>query len=236
MKLSAPIYHLKRHAKLMARDENIPLHSALDRIATREGFKSWSMLSSQHTDLISAQQIYKSLKAGEMVLVGARPGHGKTLLSLEILIEAMKKGNRGLFFSLDYTSKDVAKRFTMLNANEHHFDGLFVFDSCEEICADYIIAQAHNEPQGTYIVIDYLQLLDQKRSKPELMVQVTALREFARQKAMTILCITQIDRTFDPEVKTCPDIDDVRLPNPVDLSLFSKACFLNNGIVKLHSL
>lgn len=120
MKLSAPIYHLKRHAKLMARDENIPLHSALDRIATREGFKSWSMLSSQHTDLISAQQIYKSLKAGEMVLVGARPGHGKTLLSLEILIEAMKKGNRGLFFSLDYTSKDVAKRFTMLNANEHH--------------------------------------------------------------------------------------------------------------------
>ena len=33
MKLSAPIYHLKRTAKILSREENIPLHEALDRIA-----------------------------------------------------------------------------------------------------------------------------------------------------------------------------------------------------------
>jgi hypothetical protein len=34
MKLSAPIFQLKRRAKSLARDANIPLSAALDRLAS----------------------------------------------------------------------------------------------------------------------------------------------------------------------------------------------------------
>ena len=47
MKLSAPIYHLKRKAKRLFREEGIPLHDALDRIAAAEGFSTWSMLAAK---------------------------------------------------------------------------------------------------------------------------------------------------------------------------------------------
>ena len=36
MRLSAPIYQLKRRAKMLARERNIPLHQAQDRIAGRK--------------------------------------------------------------------------------------------------------------------------------------------------------------------------------------------------------
>ncbi|RMB04577.1 hypothetical protein [Eilatimonas milleporae] len=39
MKLSAPVFRLKRRARTLAREEKIPLHQALDRLARREGFR-----------------------------------------------------------------------------------------------------------------------------------------------------------------------------------------------------
>ena len=85
------------------------------------------------------------------------------------------------------------------------------------------------------MVVDYLQLLDQKRENPELMVQVRALRSFARDRGLIFVFISQIDRAYDPLKKPCPGLEDVRLPNPLDLSLFTKTCFLNNGEVQFRA-
>lgn len=43
MKLSTPIYRLKRQAKILSRAKGIPHHEALDRIAAKEGFARWSL-------------------------------------------------------------------------------------------------------------------------------------------------------------------------------------------------
>ena len=82
MKLSAPVHRLKRQARLMSRQEAIPLHAALDRVAAREGFVSWSLLSARLSAASPAARLFAELAPGDLVLVGARPGHGKTVLSL----------------------------------------------------------------------------------------------------------------------------------------------------------
>lgn len=43
--------------------------------------------------------------------------------------------------------------------------------------------------------------------------------------------MSQIDRRFELTDKRVPDLSDVRLPNPIDLSLFDKTCFLHEGDV-----
>src|SRR5688572_21092518 len=106
MKLSAPIYHLKQRAKTLSRDEKIPLHEALDRIAVDEGFSHWSLLAAKLSATSPAGKLYSQLQPGDLVLIGARPGHGKTLMSLELAVEAMKSGNQSVFFSMEYTDKD----------------------------------------------------------------------------------------------------------------------------------
>ena len=217
MKLSAPLYHLKRKAKLLSRAENIPLHEALDRVARQEGFSGWSLLAAKVMATAPTEKLFARLAPGDLVLVGARPGQGKTLMSLELAVQAMKFGSRGVFLGRE------------------DFAGLFEFDSSDEMSSDYIVKRLAGAPRGTLVVVDYLQLLDQKRENPELMVQVRTLQSFARDRGLIFVFISQIDRSYDPLKKPCPDLEDVRLPNPLDLSLFTKTCFLNNGEVQFRA-
>jgi replicative DNA helicase len=238
MKLSAPIYQLKRKAKLLSRKKNIPLHEALNRIAAQEGYGGWSLLVAKSLLVIKASaaapasKLFARLAPGDLVLVGARPGHGKTLMSLGLAVEAMKSGNRGVFFTLEYTEKEMLDRLRAIGVERARFDDLFEFDNSDDISADYIVEKLAAVPRGTLVVVDYLQLLDQKRENPELMAQVRTLQSFARDRGLIFVFISQIDRSYDPSAKTCPDLEDVRLPNPLDLALFTKTCFLNNGEVQ----
>jgi replicative DNA helicase len=235
MKLSAPLYQLKRKAKLLSRAENIPLHEALDRVARQEGFGSWSLLAAKVTATPPAEKLFARLAPGDLVLVGARPGQGKTLMSLELAVQAMKSGSRGVFFTLEYTEKDMLERFRAIGVAREDFVSLFEFDSSDEISADYIVKRLATAPRGTLVVVDYLQLLDQKRENPELMVQVRALQSFARDRGLIFVFVSQVDRSYDSSKKPCPGLEDVRLPNPLDLSLFSKTCFLSNGEVRFRA-
>ncbi|MFK4486054.1 DNA helicase [Bradyrhizobium sp. USDA 336] len=235
MKLSAPIYHLKRKARRLSREAGIPLHDALDRIAATEGFSAWSMLAAKAAALTPASKLFPQFRPGDLVLVGARPGLGKTLMSLELAVEAMKSGHRAAFFSLEYTEKDVLDRLRAIGVEPAQFVKLFEVDCSDAISADYIVKQMEAAPRGTFVVIDYLQLLDQRRENPDLTVQVRALRSFARDTGLIVVFISQIDRSYDSAGKPCPDLSDVRLPNPLDLKLFDKTCFINNAEVQFRA-
>jgi hypothetical protein len=147
----------------------------------------------------------------------------------------MKSGSRGVFFTLEYTEMDMLDRFRAIGVAPDDFADLFQFDSSDDISADYIVKRLAAAPRGTLVVVDYLQLLDQKRENPALMVQVQALQSFARDRGLIFVFISQIDRSYDPLMKPCPGLEDVRLPNPLDLGLFTKTCFLNNGEVRFRA-
>ncbi|TIW80364.1 MAG: DNA helicase [Mesorhizobium sp.] len=235
MRLSAPVFHLKRQARLLSRRENVPLHEALDRVAAKEGFGSWSLLAAKAPEAEPGDRLLERLTPGDMVLVAARPGQGKTLMSLELAVAAMKRGSRAVFFTLEYMHADILDRFRDIGADPADFDHLFEFDNSDAISAAYIIEALRSAPRGTLAVIDYLQLLDQKRDNPELLVQIRALRSFARERELVLVFISQIDRSYDPARRPFPDIGDIRLPNPLDLSLFDKACFLNKGEIQFQA-
>ncbi|MBR0739217.1 AAA family ATPase [Bradyrhizobium liaoningense] len=235
MRLSAPIYHLKRKAKRLSREVGIPLHDALDRVAATEGFPAWSILAAKAAAVTPASKLFPQFRPGDLVLVGARPGQGKTLMSLELAVEAMKCGQRAAFFSLEYTVRDVMDRLRAIGVDPARFGQLFEIDCSDAISADYVVKQMAASPRGTFVVIDYLQLLDQRRETPDLTVQVRALKSFARDKGLIIVFISQIDRSYNPTVKPCPDLDDIRLPNPLDLTLFDKTCFINNTEIQFRA-
>ena len=233
MRLSAPIFILKQQAKSLSRKSKIPLHKALDQIAHREGFSTWSLLCSKVAAQDPATTLLEQLHPGDLVLLAARPGQGKTLLALGLAIKSIRQGNQAAFFTLDFTLADVDDRLQHVGENRSHYADRFLVDDSDEICADYIIARLVSARAKTLVVIDYLQLLDQRRNTPTLMHQVKRLKAFARAQRVIILCLSQIDRSYDRSGRPCPDMNDVRLPNPLDLRLFNAACFLNQGKMRM---
>jgi hypothetical protein len=179
---SLPIHRLKRDARLLSRSAGIPLHAALDRIAAREGFAAWSLLANRVAALTPAARLHARLEPGNLVLVGARPRQGKTLMGLELAREATRSGRRSIFFTLEYTEADIRDRLAAIGAPEMITDGLFGFDCSDAIDAGYILRQLATAPPRTLVVIDYLQLLDQRRDSPPLADQVRTLRAFARDR------------------------------------------------------
>jgi len=232
MKLSAPIHVLKSKAKDLKKSKSITMAEALKEVAKSEGYSSWSLLQSKAKDMFpkTSEEILGYLNPGDLMLIGSRPGLGKTTFTLQLLLQAVKEKRRCYFFSLEVTHKDVASKVADLDENIGQNNPFLKFDFSDEISSQHIKEQTNDGlVEGSIIAVDYLQLLDQQRTKPELQVQVKELKEFAKKKGCIIIFISQLDRSFESKDKDRPGLEDVRLPNPVDLRLFNKTMFLHNG-------
>ena len=235
MRLSAPIFALKRKARLLSRSENIPLNQALNRISQMEGYLNWSLLAADSKNTNFARNIFHQLKPGNLLLLGARKGHGKTSLALQLLSEAVKHGENSLLFSLDFTKNEVSNVMNNLGISDLENNKQFSFDGSDDIYSGHIIERISSLPKNSTIVIDYLQLLDQKRKNPTLSDQISELENYASQLGTKFIFLSQIVRSFEQSDKSMPDLDDIRLPNPINLEAFHKTCFLNKGKINFCS-
>ncbi len=228
MKLTAPVYILMQRAKDLKRAQSITMVEALNQIAKSEGFLSWSLLQSKAKTIVprSREEILDYLNPGDLVLIGARPGLGKTTLTLQIMLQAAKADRLCLFFSFEYTDNDIRPKLTALAGPDTYEEHLRL-DFSDDISADYIIKETKDLiKEGSLIAMDYLQLLDQKRSNPALQQQIEVLKEYAKATRCILIFISQIDRKFTQHDRSRPTLEDVRLPNPLDLRLFNKAIFV----------
>ena len=99
-----------------------------------------------------------------------------------------------MFFTLEYTENDMLDRFRAIGVAPEDFAGLFEFDSSDDISADDIVKRLAAAPRGTLVVVDYLQLLDQKRENPELMID--SIAAIVRTRARADLRLYLPDRSL----------------------------------------
>lgn len=233
MKLSVPVYVLKKQAKALAKRDGVRLHVALDRVAVAEGFQAWSHLAASAPTSDPSAAVLDRLVPGDLVLVAARPGQGKTLFAAGLVAEALARGRHAAFFTLAVAAAEVERYLERTGRPLGAARERLLVDDGDGVTADHVAARLADAAPGTLVAIDYLQLLDQRRDQPPLDAQVAALARFAAAHGAVVVVLAQVRRDYRPDVKPFPDLGDVRLPNPVDLSAFTKACFLEGGRVHL---
>ncbi len=231
MKLSAPIYVLKNQAKKLKIAQEISMSQALDLIAQNEGYNSWSLLMAKSKELLPRRydQLMEYFNPGDLIMVGARPFEGKTTFVTGLFVQAIhNRKEESLFFSLSEVKGDIEKRMVKFDSEILNKKEGYEINYSDDISADYVIDYCKERvSNGSIIVIDYLQLLDQKREKAPLQQQVESLKVFARQKECIIIFIAQLDRGARGADRRIPCVSDINLPNPLDLNLINKMIFLH---------
>ena len=213
----------------MGSHPNVSHYKALNQIALQHGYKNWGLLIRHHAEISSSFLNVVDLKRGGLVMVAGRPGNGKTVLSLKLIYSMVKIGWRAVFLSLEYTIHDLVETFARNVIALKNANGSFVFDDNDAISSDYIIETYGSRFGNCVFVVDYLQLLDQDRSKPTLQDQIVALKRFAETNDVVIIFLSQIDRKFELSEKALPEQSDIRLPNPLDTGLFDQIYYAKDG-------
>ncbi len=224
LSLSVPVFRLKREARRLSRAEQLPLAQALDRVARAQGFRTWGHLSASLTGP-DARWLLSQLNPGELVVLAARPGHGKTMMGLALAAEAARAGRDAGVFSLVETEAQLSSWLEELGGGRVPV----WLDASDGISTEYLCRQLAHARRGSLVVVDYLQLLNHDRRQPPLAEQLLELHGFARRTGVIFVLLGQLDRRFDSAERDMPCRADLRLLNPMDVSQVSRWVFLHDG-------
>jgi replicative DNA helicase len=174
--------------------------------------------------LSAIDQSFGGMRPGEMFVLAARPGVGKTALAMQTAIANSRLGRGVLFVSLEMRAEELAGRYFSSDANIDSRDvregkitdrQLSAINSSISQVADYpltiwapsqatigdIRGVARAQDELSLIVIDYLSLVSHRDSRRDPYQQVAdnsrSIKRLAKELAVPILCLQQLNREAD---------------------------------------
>jgi len=181
----------------------------------------------------SVDHLFTPLRAGQFIVLAARPGAGKSALAGQIAHAAAKAGERVAFFSLEMSGEELAERLGLIRAgrgalmNAKLLTGqirelgklakLHIFDNSQRHTMAGIAAKCRllsMQAGGLgLVVIDYLQLITPANAKQPRELQVAeisrALKELAGQIKVPVMALAQLNRESEKEERR-PRLSDLR--------------------------
>jgi replicative DNA helicase len=173
---------------------------------------------------------------GNVIILAGRPGSGKTAMAMNLSIEASQFGNV-LFFSLEMSKEELAKRFLATMGNIHNykirnskvtvddlermasvvnrFNGEFHVDDDATMTIYDLVGKArlHKAKHGlNLVVIDYMQLLKgTKQNREQEVAEISRqLKIMAKELGVTVIALAQLSRKSEERADKRPLLSDLR--------------------------
>ncbi|MGI6216045.1 MAG: replicative DNA helicase [Coriobacteriales bacterium] len=192
------------------------------------------------TGFESVDRILAGMRGGDLLVLAARPGIGKTSFALNVAVNAAKAGATVAFFSLEMPSEQLIQKIMctearvklkkMRTGNLDSSDWQQLIRACQELnslnfsiddtSALSIIElrakarrQLHDADQGL-IVVDYLQLMESHSNYKDRHLEVAefsrGLKMLAKELNVPIIALSQLSRRVDDREGKRPQLSDLR--------------------------
>lgn len=184
---------------------------------------------------------------GELVVIGARPSMGKTLVGLQWLDESSRRGIPGLIISEEMSAASLATRslsgITDIPSDRWRDDPdrleretreyfahrapVLIAEKCATAAgAERAIARAVQSDGVRIVAVDYVQLLaGQGDSKEQRVADVSArMKAAAMRHDIVVLMLAQLNRQIETRQNAVPQLSDLRdsggIEQDADVALF----------------
>ena len=187
------------------------------------------------TGLPLVDSILKGIEGGNLCIIGARPGVGKSALGLSIAEHVARSGGSVIVYSLEMLAGELAERLVARQGIK--LDNLIDYDLTQEqyteivrICSglsklpiwindapnmtvDKIRSEALATPNLNLIVVDFLSLMKSGRKFENRNLELGAisreLKNLAAELQVPVIALAQLNRgTSDTEVPTLRSLRD----------------------------
>lgn len=188
------------------------------------------------------------VSASEMVVIAARPGHGKSAFTFQVMQNAANAGVKGLLISEEMSAMEIGKRRLLSIADatqemwgasianqlrhevvEYHkgLEPVHVVEGCNTIDRVEEVIDQFVSVHGVGIVaVDYLQLLTGRHGdRYEVVTEMSRrLKRCAGTYKIPILVLSQLNRAVEGRQDNEPKLSDLResgqIEQDADLILF----------------
>jgi len=207
------------------------------------------------TGVTNLDDSFEGVAPGEMAVVGARPGHGKTAFAMQWLDNVAAGGTPSLIISAEMSAYELGRRAILSSTN---YDNQEVKDNPEKVIENveriyaqkspiYVEDQAygideictlienHCSVNGTrFVAVDYIQLLGS--TKPGRYEQVTEisqrLKQVAKRCQCAVVALCQLSRESERREQWNPQLADLKesgqIEQDADIVIF--LCWLHKTL------
>lgn len=178
------------------------------------------------------------MTGGDLILVGARPGMGKTAFAMNIATEAAMATKKAVcVFSLEMTSEQIANRMisseamidsSLMRTGQLNEDGwasiahaasrmaemeILIDDSCGATVSS-MRSKLRKVKNLGLIVVDYLQLMHGERKSENRVLEIAeisrGLKLLAKEMNVPVICCAQLSRAVEQRKDKRPMLSDLR--------------------------
>lgn len=211
---------INHESRITLTNEVLPISQVMgDKIdEIEERVKTGNKMKGLQTGWRTLDKYLGGWNKGNLVVVGGRPGMGKSALGLNLCRDGMQF-NKYLFVSVEMSADELAERMLadmtnienskIRNANVNEIDLRRMVDTLNEANFDIIdtkdnniyniisLIKIHRAKFGLdVVVIDYLQKLNAggRDSRTNVGNASTALKNLARELGITVIALAQLNR------------------------------------------
>lgn len=173
------------------------------------------------------EKILGSVVGGRVVVVGGRPGMGKTTFLIRLLRDILESnGKETIFISLERSKEDLEQKISQILDVESLTSGMPAIYSPPTISPEELVSMIETSQKNglavQYLFIDYFGLINARNSGPfdnlddERERIISDLHEISRKYNLAIVIAMNIKRGGEHEASYRPQPSDLPLVKNVD--------------------